>query len=247
PRLARLASGDGRHRHARDAAAASPQLDEHLRFDFVAARRQRKMPKRVRAEHAEPALRIVQRQADEPRQDAAAHAVGVIARSRHAASLAYPLPHDEIGPGARGRPEQHPRFLRQMLHVAVQNQNVSELAQEHRRKTGPDRLSFSAVRIVTEKMCACGARDFSGAVCRPIIHYDHGIHQVADAPDHVRNRAGLVERRDQGSRPDGHARWSSMISAGRTSTDAAASATTLTAETTPIDRSGGYDEYTSVP
>src|SRR5258705_12776940 len=34
PELARLTPIDGRDRHARDAAAASPQLDEHLCFDF---------------------------------------------------------------------------------------------------------------------------------------------------------------------------------------------------------------------
>ena len=35
--------------------------------------------------------------------------------------------------------------------------------------------------------------------------------------------------------------------AGSTSTDAAASVTTLTAETIPIERSGGYDDLISVP
>ena len=35
--------------------------------------------------------------------------------------------------------------------------------------------------------------------------------------------------------------------AGSTSTDAITSVTTLTADTTPIDRNGGYEEVTRVP
>jgi hypothetical protein len=36
-------------------------------------------------------------------------------------------------------------------------------------------------------------------------------------------------------------------SAGSTSTDRRDSVTTLTADTMPIERSGGYDDHTSVP
>ena len=57
----------------------------------------------------------------------------------------------------------------------------------------------------------------------------------------------FVERRNERDRRHGHWRRPLSSSAGSTSTDAAASVTTLTAETMPIERSGGYDESTSVP
>ena len=81
---------------------------------------------------------------------------------------------------------------------------------------------------------------------RAVVHDDDVRDERAHAPTTLAMVAGFVEGGNQ--RGSAHVIVAASPSAGPAaiSTDAAASATTLTVETTPIERSGGYDDVTSV-
>src|SRR6266576_4372066 len=129
-----------------------------------------------------------------------------------------------------------------MLQVAVEQQHVREVAAERARKAGAYGAPFPAIAVMDDDVSARGAGPLRGPIRRPIIHDDDAIDQRRDAPDDRRDRARFVEGWNHRGGAQGHRGFPPSSSAGSTSTDAAASAMVLTADTTPIDRSGGYEE-----
>ena len=136
-----------------------------------------------------------------------------------------------------------------MLHVAIEQQHVREVAGEDAREPGPHRVPLAEIDGVRPATSAPAvARPLGGAVGRAIVDDDdvrrprRGRPSTTAAMVPASLNAGIsaavrivIVRRPVRS------------SAGSTSTDAAASVTTLTADTMPIERSGGYDDQTSVP
>src|SRR5690606_15043829 len=172
---------------------------------------------------------------------------GVISRRRHrlAAELPFAEHHVRARPG--GGIQQPHGFLGAVLQVAVEQQDVGGIPLERCRQSGTDRVSLPAVLRMTQDLGTGGLRQAGRMVRGAVVHDQDAGDGEADAAHDGGDGRGLVAGRDDGGRPDCHARRPSWRSAGSTSTDAAASATTLTAETRPIERSGGYDEFTSVP
>ena len=103
---------------------------------------------------------------------------------------------------------------------------------------------LAAIRLSTDHFGAGTVRELPRPVTRSIVNDDYVIGAANDPSDNGPDRARFVIGRDQRSRL--HDRRS-MSSAGRTSTDATASVMTLTPETMPIDRNGGYEDVNSVP
>ena len=134
-----------------------------------------------------------------------------------------------------------------MLQVAVQKQHVRKGTLEHAREARSHGVTLPQIVGVGRDVRSRLTRPISGAIGRPIVDDDHAIDRRAHALDDGGNRSRFVERRNQRDRAHGHRRRPVSSRAGSTSTDAAASVTTLTAETIPIERSGGYDDHTSVP
>jgi hypothetical protein len=130
-----------------------------------------------------------------------------------------------------------------MLHVAVQKQHVRERSRHHVREPGADGAPLAGVRLAPQHLRPGCARACRRLVGRPIVHDQHVRDDALQARDDVRDRACLVEGRHDG---DGVHPRSPISSAGSTSTDAAASVKTLTAEMIPIERRGGYEESSKV-
>ena len=208
-------------------------------------------PERVDAKHAEAALRVLDRNADEPRQDPAAYFVRVIAGRWHLLRVESPLAEDHVGVRANRPVHQRRGLFGKMLHVSIEEQHVRELALEHPREARADGLSFAKVGAVDDDLGAGGPGAFRRLIRRPIVHHDDVIDGAAQAVHHSRDGAGLVQRGN-----DGRGSWRHRVgasaaagspppacplrsSAGRTSTEAAARATVLAADTMPIDRKGG--------
>jgi hypothetical protein len=114
------------------------------------------------------------------------------------------------------------------------------------RETGSHRTAFSAVRRVHDDVGAGRARGVRCAICRTVVDDQDLRHERQDAANHVGDRPGLIVSGHQRGGFHLHPRIL-IMSAGSNKTDATASAETLTADTRPIDRSGGYEELISVP
>src|SRR5438046_6107830 len=123
-----------------------------------------------------------------------------------------------------------------MLHVAVEQQHVREVAAEHAREAGAYGAPLAAIAFVDDDVGARGAGPLGGPIRRPIVHDDDAIDRRTNAPDEGRDRTRFVEGWNHGGGAHGHRGFPPSSSAGSTSTDAAASAMVLTADTTPIDR-----------
>ena len=160
-------------------------------------------------------------------------------------------PTTDVGAARGRRGHQQPRLFGQVLHVAVEQQTWVKSPTEHRAEPGADGVPFSAVGAMRDHLGACRARTFGRPIGRSIVDDDHVIDRSRtpstaeivlaslNAGDDGRGAEShcVSVSRDGDQRPRAGASLSS--SAGSTSTDAAASATTLTADTTPIERSGG--------
>jgi hypothetical protein len=107
-------------------------------------------------------------------------------------------------------------------------------------------MSFAQIAGVRDDIGAGGPRLVSGPVARAIVHDEHARDERTYAAHHVADRRGFIVRGYQRDHGQYHARFL-IMSAGRRMTDASASAHTLTAETIPIDRNGGYEDVMSVP
>ena len=136
-----------------------------------------------------------------------------------------------------------------MLHVAVENQQIS-------RHPAAARTCASAVRTAWPLPLRLGvrnhrrsrsARGISRRIGRPVVHDDDARDAAVRSPVMT---CAIVALFVQG-RHDRHTceftNPAPCSMAGRTSTEAITSVTTLTTDTTPIDRNGGYEELTSVP
>ena len=152
-----------------------------------------------------------------------------------------------VGAAGGGYRQKRRGFVRQMLQVGIEQQHVRERALEHAREARSYRVPLPHIGGVGRDFRSRFTRPISGAVGRAVVDDDHVVDSGAQAFDDGRNRSRFVERRDQRDGTHGHRRRPVSSSAGSTSTDAAASVTTLTAETIPIERSGGYDDHMSVP
>ena len=104
--------------------------------------------------------------------------------------------------------------------------------------------SLTAIRLAADDFGANPVRELTRPVTRSIVDDDYVIDGGSNTSDNRLDRARLIVGRDQ--RNGFHDRGS-ISSAGCTSTDATASVMTLTPETMPIDRNGGYEEVKSVP
>ena len=135
---------------------------------------------------------------------------------------------------------------------------MRELALEDPCEARADGLSFAKVGAVDDDLGARGPGAFRRLIRRPIVNHDDLIDDAAQAVHHSRDGGGLVQRGN-----DSRGSWRHRVgvsaaagsppacplrsSAGRTSTEAAARATVLAADTMPIDRNGGYEDQIKVP
>ena len=131
-----------------------------------------------------------------------------------------------------------------MLHVAIEHQCVREVAGSHPLDRGAHRVPLASIMAVLEHVCAGSTRQARGPVGRPVIDDKNVIDLPAQPVDHLLNGRGLVEGGDDGDGADRAltARPSAAHSAsiaGSTKSEAPASVTMLTADTRPIERSGG--------
>ncbi len=131
-----------------------------------------------------------------------------------------------------------------MLHVAVENQRVREVAGDEPLDRGAHRVSLASIVAVLEHVRTGSTRQARRRVGRPVIDDEDAIDLPAQPVDHLLDGPGFVEGRDDRDGADRRAhaalpRPTSARMAGSTKREAPASVTMLTADTRPIDRSGG--------
>src|SRR5436190_7804969 len=115
---------------------------------------------------------------------------------------------------------------------------MREVAGDDAREPGADGASLATIGGMDDHVGACSARACRGPVARSVVDDDDRCDKRPDAVDHSSDGALFVECRND-SRDAHHQVRTRVSSAGRTTTDAVARASTLTTETTPIERSGG--------
>ena len=91
-----------------------------------------------------------------------------------------------------GLREEPRRLLRQVLHVAVEEQHVREVAGEDAREAGAHRVALAAVLVVREHLGAGGARPLRRPIGRSIVDDDdRGRRTAARRSTTLRNRRSL--------------------------------------------------------
>ena len=199
PQLARLSGVDRRDRHGRDAAAAPPDLHEHLGFDFVAA-----SPSAAAAAARRRERRGTRTACPAPGRRRTTTARGCRSGSRDSATPASDRARIAAR-RARRRRRSRPasarsaaRLLRQMLHVAVEQQHVREVPLEHAREPGAHGVPLAAVRRRARSTSAPAARARSAVPSvDPSSTTMTRSTDGTQALDDVRDRARFVERRNQ--------------------------------------------------
>ena len=131
-----------------------------------------------------------------------------------------------------------------MLHVAIENQGVREVAARQPLDRGTHGVPLAAIVAVLEHFRAHSTRQARRRVGRPVVDDEDVIDRPAQPVDHLLNGPGLVEGRNDRDGADRRAhaalpRPTSASIAGSTKRDAPESVMMLTADTRPMERSGG--------
>ena len=86
-----------------------------------------------------------------------------------------------------------------VLHVAVEQEDVAEVARLNGCKAAPDRGALAAIVWVSNHFRAGSGRNVARAVGRAVVDDDHVADMRPDAADDVADPAGLVECRNEGA------------------------------------------------
>jgi hypothetical protein len=101
----------------------------------------------------------------------------------------------------RRRGEKTLDLFRPMLAVAVENDDVSEIALEPVAQASLDRFAFAAVLRMDDHLRARLSRGFRGRVGRAVVDHQHVIKLLQRSPDNVRDMFFFeVSRNDGGDR-----------------------------------------------
>ena len=163
----------------------------------------------------------------------------MVPRGRHLTPVEPALSQDDVRTGPLRLGGQPRRLFRQVLHVAVHQEDVRAVALEHATASDPYCGPLPVVPI-DDDFRARRARNHRGAIGRTVVDGGDRRDVRRQAADHPRDRLFFVKRGDQPLHAPHHRPLRPPpSSAGRSSTDAATRVMTLTAETSPMERSGG--------